>query len=107
MDIEFKDLSVWVDEVGDYNLFSKKKADRYKMILKGINGTFESGKTTAIIGPTGCGKTTLLNFIAGNIKGMSINFSGGLFINGHEIHKKEEIRHRTSYAFQESTLYES
>ena len=107
MDIEFKDLSVWVDEVGDYNLFSKKKADRYKMILKGINGTFESGKTTAIIGPTGCGKTTLLNFIAGNIKGMSINFSGGLLINGHEIHKKEEIRHRTSYAFQESTLYES
>ena len=33
------------------------------MILKGINLNFLSGKKTALIGESGCGKTTVVNLI--------------------------------------------
>ena len=34
-----------------------------KLILKGINLKFLSGKKTALIGESGCGKTTVVNLI--------------------------------------------
>ena len=37
----------------------------HRPALDGVNLTIESGSLTALIGPTGCGKTTLLELLAG------------------------------------------
>ena len=39
-----------------------------KEVLKDINIEFEKGSITSVIGPNGCGKTTLLNIISGITK---------------------------------------
>jgi len=36
-----------------------------KVLLKGINLAFQKNKTTAIVGDSGCGKTTLINLLLG------------------------------------------
>ena len=50
--IEFKNVSFY------YPTDSSKK-----LVLDGINLNFESGKKIALIGQTGCGKTTIVNLI--------------------------------------------
>ena len=39
--------------------------DASRSILNDVSLTFERGKVTAILGGSGCGKTTLLRLIAG------------------------------------------
>lgn len=51
-----------------------------KEILKGINLEISQKKITGILGPNGCGKTTLLKNILGYFKGDQ----GNIFLNGKE-----------------------
>lgn len=39
--------------------------DDGRLILKPCTGSFSPNTFTAILGPTGCGKTTMLNLISG------------------------------------------
>jgi len=52
-------------------------------ILKGVNGSIAAGKLTAIMGPSGAGKTTFLSVLSGKVD----RTGGELYING----KKDEI----------------
>lgn len=36
-----------------------------RMILQKVNGEFTAGELTAIMGPSGAGKTSLMNILAG------------------------------------------
>ncbi len=56
-------------------------------VLRGFNGTFESGRVTALIGPNGAGKTTLLRIIAGLQRADSGTVSGGrvLYYGGFDL----------------------
>ncbi|XP_066150986.1 ATP-binding cassette subfamily G member 4-like [Euwallacea fornicatus] len=54
LDIEFE--NVWL---------TIRDRKEYKKILKGVSGLFKSGELTAIMGPSGAGKTSLLNILTG------------------------------------------
>ncbi|KAJ3109992.1 hypothetical protein HDU96_006992 [Phlyctochytrium bullatum] len=51
-----------------------------KMILKGVTGAIRSRKLTAIMGPSGAGKTTFMSVLMGKVS----RTGGRLFINGEE-----------------------
>lgn len=50
-DIEFKDVKF------------AYPTRSHVQILKGLNLTFEKGKTTALVGPSGCGKSTIVGLV--------------------------------------------
>ncbi|KAJ3047500.1 hypothetical protein HK097_011489 [Rhizophlyctis rosea] len=63
----------------DLGLKLGKKAGG-KEILKGVSGEIRSGRLTAIMGPSGAGKTTFMNVLMGKVS----RTGGTLFINGRE-----------------------
>ncbi|WP_295589452.1 ABC transporter ATP-binding protein [uncultured Methanobrevibacter sp.] len=73
-------------------------------ILKDINFKLEKGKTTAIIGGTGSGKSTILNLIP-RLQDVT---DGEILVNGINIkeYKLSVIRDRISYAPQKAILFE-
>lgn len=73
-------------------------------ILKDINFKLEKGKTTAIIGGTGSGKSTILNLIP-RLQDVT---DGEILVNGKNIkeYKLSVIRDRISYAPQKAILFE-
>lgn len=77
-------------------------------VLNGVIFNIEDGKTTVIIGSSGCGKTVLLKHIVG----LLIPDAGKIIIDGVDITKitkKElfEIRKKISVVFQLSALLDS
>lgn len=45
------------------NVSFKYNKDEERWIIRNFSHAFEVGKTTALVGPTGCGKTTIINMI--------------------------------------------
>ena len=75
-------------EISDLHFAYDKRA-----ILKGINMTLQRGKLIAIMGSSGCGKTTLLRHIGGVLKPTK----GYVKIGGQVIH---ELAQRELYAMR-------
>lgn len=68
--------------------------DKKKKILRGVNAQMETGEMYAILGSSGCGKTTLLSLIGGldSPTSGSINFNGkDISQIGLENHRKKNI----------------
>lgn len=59
-------------------------------VIKNISFTCKNNECTVIIGPNGCGKTTLLRAISGIIKS-----NGKIMVNGTDMQK---IKHRRDFA---------
>ncbi|KAJ3446436.1 abc transporter g family member [Anaeramoeba flamelloides] len=70
LDFEFEDLGLTI------------KGRSKKVVLKGVTGEIYHGKVTAIMGPSGAGKTTFLNTLCG--KAFYGNRTGMVKINGFE-----------------------
>lgn len=81
----------------DHLSFSYAVKGRTIPVLSGIDATFERGAITAIVGRSGCGKSSLLRLIAG----LAAPDSGALFIDGE---RGGRIRPRTSIIFQDFGL---
>ena len=78
IDIVFQNLSYTVkDEV--QSKIHKKEIQ--KIILNNLNGYFSHGKLTGIIGPSGAGKTSLIEILSGQSKTGIV--TGNLFLNGN------------------------
>ncbi|MBT8449268.1 MAG: ATP-binding cassette domain-containing protein [Gammaproteobacteria bacterium] len=77
-----------------------------RAIFDGLSLTIEQGKTTAIMGPSGTGKTTLLKLIGGQLR----PDSGRILFHGEDIHKlstKElySARRKMGMLFQSGALF--
>ncbi|KAJ4917906.1 ABC transporter G family member 24 [Raphanus sativus] len=78
MELSFKDLTLTLKSNG-------------KHLLRCVTGTMKPGRITAVMGPSGAGKTSLLSALAGKAVGCSL--SGLILINGKElsIHSYKKI----------------
>uniref|UniRef100_J3LVX2 ABC transporter domain-containing protein n=2 Tax=Oryza brachyantha TaxID=4533 RepID=J3LVX2_ORYBR len=63
--VEFRDLTLSL---------GKRK------LLRSINGELRPGRVTAVMGPSGAGKTTFLNAVTGKVAGYKV--SGSVLVNG-------------------------
>ena len=75
-------------------------------IYKNMNLTVPKGKVTAIMGPSGIGKTTLLRLIGGQLKPQS----GKILFDGEDVpsmtrSRLYEVRKRMSMLFQSGALF--
>lgn len=68
-----------------------KRGERY--IFNNVNLTIPRGKVTAIMGPSGTGKTTLLQLIGGSLKPQS----GEVIVNGQQV---SQLSRRELYRFR-------
>ena len=75
-----------------------------KIIINDFNADIKAGSKIAIVGPTGAGKTTLVNLL---MRFYEIN-SGNIYIDGINIKdvKREEIHKVFSMVLQETWLFE-
>lgn len=64
--VEFKDLTLSL---------GKKK------LLRSVTGELQPGRVTAVMGPSGAGKTTFLNAVAGKVTGYQM--TGSVLVNGN------------------------
>ena len=90
--IEFKNVN-----------FSYPSDKNNKLILNGMNLNFESGKKIALIGHSGCGKTTVINLIE-RLYDIS---SGEILLDGIDIYKLDiqYLRNLIGYVEQEPILF--
>jgi phospholipid/cholesterol/gamma-HCH transport system ATP-binding protein len=94
------DTSAPVVEIRDL-----KYARGERMIFDGVDMDIQRGKITAIMGPSGTGKTTLLRLIGGQIKPLS----GSIKVDGIEVttlSRKDlfQLRKRMGMLFQNGAL---
>lgn len=74
--------------------FTKKFGDL--LVLDDINFSIAEGELVAIVGPTGCGKTTFLNCMSK----LTETTEGNIFIDGEVANPR---KHNISFVFQEPT----
>lgn len=77
--------------------------DARRPVLEHISFTVEPGQTLAVIGSTGCGKSTLINLIP-----RFYDATGGqVLVDGRDVRdwKKAELRDRLSIVLQKTELY--
>lgn len=73
------------------------------MLIKGLSAEIKSGQMVAIVGPTGAGKTTLINLLMRfyDIKGGSIKIDG---VDTREM-KREDLRSMFGMVLQDTWLF--
>lgn len=79
------------------------KSFKTNEVLKDINFSVEKGELVAIIGESGCGKTTLLKLI-----NRLVEPSGGkIYIDGEDTHSIDEValRRKIGYVIQQTGLF--
>ena len=75
-----------------------------KLLMKGVNLAVKPGQKVAIVGPTGAGKTTLINLLMRFYE----TTDGSISVDGVDIRKmtRHELRDRFGMVLQDTWLYE-
>ncbi|XP_046663977.1 ATP-binding cassette sub-family G member 1-like isoform X2 [Homalodisca vitripennis] len=96
VNINFSDISYSVNS-WTVNRFPFRR--ERKEILKGISGDFQASELTGIIGPSGSGKSSLLDILSG----YSLEFSGQVLHNGAS-RDLQQFRKQVAYIMQDCRL---
>ena len=74
-----------------------------KTILRDVSVSAKPGKTIAIVGPTGAGKTTIINLL---MRFYDVN-SGHIYVDGHELRDitRESLRRAYTMVLQDTWLF--
>jgi len=70
-------------------------------VLDGINLTLGTGEVMALIGPTGCGKSTLIKAVAGLVQ----TSSGRVLMDQQDVSSFSPFERKVAVVFQEYALY--
>lgn len=99
--LESLNLSVGVKAEGA-KLYTLKKAER--VLLDGISASFIPNDVNVIMGPSGGGKTTLLNFLSNRLpKSSAYKSSGSIRLNGSQVITTAELAKASAYVSQHDT----
>ncbi|KAM7507869.1 hypothetical protein LguiA_018322 [Lonicera macranthoides] len=79
---------------------SEKESNRDKCILHGISGAVNPGEVLALMGPSGGGKTTLLNLLSGRVRN---NSSGTITYNDKPYNKS--LKRRIGFVLQDDIVF--
>ncbi len=99
--VDAKDLRAGPGEVEVRDVSFSYRGD--ERVLKGVNITFEAGKTTALVGPSGSGKSTMLNVVMR----LYDPVEGAVLIDGQDIRDATfaSLRRRMSFVGQDTFLF--
>ncbi|GKB63980.1 pleiotropic drug resistance protein 3-like protein isoform X1, partial [Tanacetum coccineum] len=79
------------------------KSKRAKIaIIKDVTGVIKPGRMTLLLGPPGCGKTTLLKALSGNLN-KSFKISGETSYNGYKL--EEFVPQKTAAYISQDDLH--
>lgn len=82
-----------------YNIFRKRSSER--VLLNKVSGVFRANTVNVIMGPSGGGKTTLLNFLAERLpRSSSFKPSGRIVLNGVQEVTPQELSEISAYVTQ-------
>ncbi|KAK1592458.1 hypothetical protein Q3G72_025245 [Acer saccharum] len=86
---------------GFTSLFGSKQEAKLR-IIKDVSGIIKPGRMTLLLGPPGCGKTTFLSALSGNLS-HSLKVSGEVSYNGYRI--EEFVPQKTSAYISQYDLH--
>ena len=96
----FENLSYSVDVRGGR---ASTSSTTTKDILRDVSGAANAGEVLALMGPTGSGKTSLLNALAGRTP-VGGRLRGEILVDG-ETRTENFMRERVAYVMQEELLF--
>lgn len=100
-DITQTDVNVQFSAIHMNNIeFSYANSD--KKVLHNISQTFEKGKKYVIIGSSGCGKTTLVKLIAGQLQPTQ----GKILFDQHQIVNRQQLVEQSAMVSQKVFLFD-
>ena len=83
----------------------KKKKRTTKKVLDGMTGAAMPRHFIALMGPTGSGKTSLLNCLSGRIPKKDGTLTGEILVDGKERNEKIYRSRQVAYVMQEELLF--
>ncbi|KAK0443527.1 P-loop containing nucleoside triphosphate hydrolase protein [Armillaria borealis] len=90
-------------DLENYSLRVRIRGGACISIIQGVNTRFEHGKINVILGPSGSGKSSLLNSMAHRLRSTSYTTEGQMKLNGISA-TRDRIRSLCSYVTQDDTL---
>lgn len=104
VDLAFRNVTYSVQIPGKKSSrFGPRKDSKVKTILNDLSGVCKAGELLAIMGPSGAGKTSLLDILAGQ-KAQS---SGSFCLGGRTTENGEDMRRISSYVQQDDAIMAS
>ncbi|WP_017444234.1 ATP-binding cassette domain-containing protein [Gayadomonas joobiniege] len=85
-------------ELKNVNIF------REQTLMLSINQEVEGGQVLTIMGPSGVGKSTLLNYVAGMLP-KAFTATGEVYLQGHRIDQMPAWQRKTGLLFQDALLF--